>query len=50
MPSPQVPPWSPLAPLVGTILFGVLPTVIQYVQPSWLYRADQELPARLNRA
>ncbi|MEO9222976.1 MAG: hypothetical protein ABI251_14615 [Mycobacteriaceae bacterium] len=42
--------WAPPAPLVGGILLGVLPTVIQYVQPSWIYRAGQELPARLNRA
>ena len=48
--SSQVPPWAPLAPLAGTILFDVLPTVIQYGQPSWIYRAGQELPARLNRA
>lgn len=40
--------WAPLAPLVGGIVFGVLPPVVQYVRPSWIFRAGQNFPVRLD--
>ncbi len=35
--------WAPLAPLLGGIVFGVLPSLVQYVQPSWIFRVGRNL-------
>ncbi len=35
--------WAPLAPLLGGIVFGVLPSSVQYVQPSWIFRVGRNL-------
>ncbi len=40
--------WAPLAPMVGGVLFGVLPSIVQYVHPVWIFDAAQNLPGRLD--
>ncbi len=42
--------WAPLAPLVGGLVFGVVPAIIQNVQPSWIFRTGNKLPVRVDNA